>query len=159
VLLQPTAKFFRSKRALTLSGLGRRRGAKAATATVRKIPAKMQARRIVVVHRNHGIGRLLESLENLAISGRIHTRDYLGVQYAEAKPCGWRPTSSAASAATGPASDAPPDLNRMGGWALEPGPKERARPCLQVAPILVQALSRTPPGPGFAFPRRWRPGS
>ena len=101
-----------------------------------------------VVHRNHGIGRFLK-LEKLAIAG--DARDYLVVQYAD----GLLRVAADQLGSLGrfrASTDAPPELNRMGGiaWARA---KERARKAVRkVALDLVKLYAERLESPGFAFP-------
>jgi transcription-repair coupling factor (superfamily II helicase) len=101
-----------------------------------------------VVHRNHGIGRFLK-LEKLAISGE--SRDYLVVQYADGllRVAADQLGSLGRYRAT---SDAPPELNRMGGTAWSKA-KERAQKAIRkVAVDLVKLYAERHKAPGFAYP-------
>ena len=106
-----TDREFFGQHNLTASGYVRRRR-RAASRTVD--PNRMQPGDFVV-HRNHGIGRFLK-LEKLAIAG--DARDYLVVQYAD----GLLRVAADQLGSLGrfrASTDAPPELNRMGGiaWA------------------------------------------
>ncbi len=101
-----------------------------------------------VVHRNHGIGRFLK-LEKLAIGGEA--RDYLVIQYAD----GLLRVAADQLGSLGryrASTDAPPELNRMGGTAWAKA-KERARKAVaRVAMDLVKLYAERHQAPGFAFP-------
>ncbi len=135
---------FFGQHALAASGYVRRRR-KAASRTVD--PGKMQPGDFVV-HRNHGIGKFLK-LEKLAIGG--DSRDYLVVQYAD----GLLRVAADQLGSLGryrASTDAPPDLNRMGGTAWAKA-KERAKKAVRkVAVDLVKLYAQRHQAPGFAFP-------
>ena len=139
-----TDREFFGQHNLTASGYVRRRR-RAASRTVD--PTRMQPGDFVV-HRNHGIGRFLK-LEKLAIAG--DARDYLVVQYAD----GLLRVAADQLGSLGrfrASTDAPPELNRMGGiaWARA---KERARKAVRkVALDLVKLYAERLESPGFAFP-------
>ena len=139
-----TDREFFGQHNLTASGYVRRRR-RAASLTVD--PNRMQPGDFVV-HRNHGIGRFLK-LEKLAIAG--DARDYLVVQYAD----GLLRVAADQLGSLGrfrASTDAPPELNRMGGiaWARA---KERARKAVRkVALDLVKLYAERLESPGFAFP-------
>ena len=139
-----TDREFFGQHNLTASGYVRRRR-RAASRTVD--PNRMQPGDFVV-HRNHGIGRFLK-LEKLAIAG--DARDYLVVQYAD----GLLRVAADQLGSLGrfrASTDAPPELNRMGGiaWARA---KERARKAVRkVALDLVKLYAERLESPGFAFP-------
>ncbi|MCP9881063.1 transcription-repair coupling factor [Cyanobium sp. Alchichica 3B3-8F6] len=139
-----TDREFFGQHALAASGYVRRRR-KAASRTVD--PNKMQPGDFVV-HRNHGIGRFLK-LEKLAISGE--SRDYLVVQYAD----GLLRVAADQLGSLGryrASTDAPPELNRMGGTAWTKA-KERAQKAVRkVALDLVKLYAERHQAPGFAFP-------
>jgi transcription-repair coupling factor (superfamily II helicase) len=139
-----TDREFFGQHALAATGYVRRRR-KAASRTVD--PNKMQPGDFVV-HRNHGIGRFLK-LEKLAISGE--SRDYLVVQYAD----GLLRVAADQLGSLGryrASTDAPPDLNRMGGTAWTKA-KERAQKAVRkVALDLVKLYAERHQAPGFAFP-------
>ena len=139
-----TDREFFGQQSLTATGYVRRRR-KAASRTVD--PGKMQPGDFVV-HRNHGIGRFLK-LEKLAISGE--SRDYLVVQYAD----GLLRVAADQLGSLGryrASSDAPPELNRMGGTAWGKA-KERAQKAVRkVALDLVKLYAERHQAPGFAFP-------
>ncbi|MFZ9621959.1 MAG: CarD family transcriptional regulator, partial [Prochlorococcaceae cyanobacterium] len=125
-----TDREFFGQHSLAATGYVRRRR-KAASRTVD--PNKMQPGDFVV-HRNHGIGKFLK-LEKLAIGGE--SRDYLVVQYADGllRVAADQLGSLGRYRAT---SDAPPDLNRMGGTAWSKA-KERAKKAIRkVAMDLVK---------------------
>jgi transcription-repair coupling factor (superfamily II helicase) len=139
-----TDREFFGQQSLAATGYVRRRR-KAASRTVD--PNKMQPGDFVV-HRNHGIGKFLK-LEKLAISGE--SRDYLVVQYADGllRVAADQLGSLGRYRAT---SDAPPDLNRMGGTAWAKA-KERAKKAVRkVAVDLVKLYAERHQAPGFAFP-------
>ena len=117
-----TDREFFGQHALAATGYVRRRR-KAASRTVD--PGKMQPGDFVV-HRNHGIGQFLR-LEKLAISGE--SRDYLVVQYADGllRVAADQLGSLGRFRAT---SEAPPELNRMGGTAWTKA-KERAQKAIR----------------------------
>jgi len=143
VVLITDREFF-GQHSLAATGYVRRRR-KAASRTVD--PNKMQPGDFVV-HRNHGIGRFLK-LEKLAISGE--SRDYLVVQYADGllRVAADQLGSLGRYRAT---SDAPPDLNRMGGTAWSKA-KERAQKAIRkVALDLVKLYAERHKAPGFAYP-------
>jgi len=135
---------FFGQHSLAASGYVRRRR-KAASRTVD--PNKMQPGDFVV-HRNHGIGKFIK-LEKLAISGE--SRDYLVVQYAD----GLLRVAADQLGSLGrfrASTDAPPELNRMGGTAWNKA-KERARKAVRkVALDLVKLYAERHKAPGFAFP-------
>jgi transcription-repair coupling factor (superfamily II helicase) len=135
---------FFGQHSLAASGYVRRRR-KAASRTVD--PNKMQPGDFVV-HRNHGIGKFIK-LEKLAISGE--SRDYLVVQYAD----GLLRVAADQLGSLGrfrASTDAPPELNRMGGTAWTKA-KERARKAVRkVALDLVKLYAERHKAPGFAFP-------
>uniref|UniRef100_UPI00333E689F transcription-repair coupling factor n=1 Tax=Synechococcus lacustris TaxID=2116544 RepID=UPI00333E689F len=139
-----TDREFFGQHNLTASGYVRRRR-RAASRTVD--PNRMQPGDFVV-HRNHGIGRFLK-LEKLAIAG--DARDYLVVQYAD----GLLRVAADQLGSLGrfrASTDAPPELNRMGGiaWARA---KERARKAVRkVALDLVKLYAERLESPGFGFP-------
>ncbi len=139
-----TDREFFGQHALAATGYVRRRR-KAASRTVD--PGKMQPGDFVV-HRNHGIGKFLK-LEKLAISGE--SRDYLVVQYAD----GLLRVAADQLGSLGryrASSDAPPELNRMGGTAWAKA-KERAKKAVRkVAVDLVKLYAERHQAPGFAFP-------
>ncbi|MCP9810233.1 transcription-repair coupling factor, partial [Cyanobium sp. HWJ4-Hawea] len=139
-----TDREFFGQHSLAASGYVRRRS-KAASRTVD--PNKMQPGDFVV-HRNHGIGKFLK-LEKLAISGE--SRDYLVVQYSDGllRVAADQLGSLGRYRAT---SDAPPDLNRMGGTAWTKA-KERAQKTIRrVAMDLVKLYAERHQVAGFAFP-------
>jgi len=139
-----TDREFFGQHSLAATGYVRRRR-KAASRTVD--PNKMQPGDFVV-HRNHGIGKFLK-LEKLAISGE--SRDYLVVQYADGllRVAADQLGSLGRYRAT---SDAPPDLNRMGGTAWSKA-KERAQKAIRkVALDLVKLYAERHKAPGFAYP-------
>jgi transcription-repair coupling factor (superfamily II helicase) len=139
-----TDREFFGQHSLAATGYVRRRR-KAASRTVD--PNKMQPGDFVV-HRNHGIGRFLK-LEKLAISGE--SRDYLVVQYADGllRVAADQLGSLGRYRAT---SDAPPELNRMGGTAWSKA-KERAQKAIRkVAVDLVKLYAERHKAPGFAYP-------
>ena len=139
-----TDREFFGQHSLAASGYVRRRR-KAASRTVD--PNKMRPGDFVV-HRNHGIGRFLK-LEKLAISGE--SRDYLVVQYADGllRVAADQLGSLGRYRAT---SDAPPELNRMGGTAWSKA-KERAQKAIRkVALDLVKLYAERHKAPGFAYP-------
>ena len=143
VVLITDREFF-GQHSLAATGYVRRRR-KAASRTVD--PNKMQPGDFVV-HRNHGIGRFLR-LEKLAISGE--SRDYLVVQYADGllRVAADQLGSLGRYRAT---SDAPPELNRMGGTAWSKA-KERAQKAIRkVALDLVKLYAERHKAPGFAYP-------
>jgi transcription-repair coupling factor (superfamily II helicase) len=135
---------FFGQHSLAATGYVRRRR-KAASRTVD--PNKMQPGDFVV-HRNHGIGKFLK-LEKLAISGE--SRDYLVVQYAD----GLLRVAADQLGSLGryrASTDAPPELNRMGGTAWTKA-KERAKKAVRkVALDLVKLYAERHQAPGFAFP-------
>ena len=139
-----TDREFFGQQNLTASGYVRRRR-RAASRTVD--PNRMRQGDFVV-HRNHGIGRFLK-MENLAISG--DARDYLVVQYLD----GLLRVAADQLGSLGrfrASSDAPPQLNKMGGaaWAKT---KARARKAVRkVAFDLVKLYAERTESPGFAFP-------
>jgi transcription-repair coupling factor (superfamily II helicase) len=139
-----TDREFFGQQSLAATGYVRRRR-KAASRTVD--PNKMQPGDFVV-HRNHGIGKFLK-LEKLAISGE--SRDYLVVQYAD----GLLRVAADQLGSLGryrASTDAPPDLNRMGGTAWTKA-KERAKKAVRkVALDLVKLYAERHQAPGFAFP-------
>ncbi len=139
-----TDREFFGQHSLAATGYVRRRR-KAASRTVD--PNKMQPGDFVV-HRNHGIGKFLK-LEKLAISGE--SRDYLVVQYAD----GLLRVAADQLGSLGryrASTDAPPDLNRMGGTAWAKA-KERAKKAVRkVAVDLVKLYAERHQAPGFAFP-------
>ena len=139
-----TDREFFGQHALAASGYVRRRR-KAASRTVD--PNKMQPGDFVV-HRNHGIGKFLK-LEKLAIGGE--SRDYLVVQYAD----GLLRVAADQLGSLGryrASSDAPPELNRMGGTAWTRA-KERAKKAIRkVAVDLVKLYAERHKAPGFAYP-------
>jgi transcription-repair coupling factor (superfamily II helicase) len=139
-----TDREFFGQHSLAASGYVRRRR-RAASRTVdplRMVPGDF------VVHRNHGIGRFLK-LEKLAIGGE--SRDYLVVQYAD----GLLRVAADQLGSLGryrASSEAPPELNRMGGSAWSKA-KERARKAVaRVAMDLVKLYAERHKTPGFAFP-------
>ncbi|MFZ9283063.1 MAG: DEAD/DEAH box helicase, partial [Prochlorococcaceae cyanobacterium] len=139
-----TDREFFGQHSLAATGYVRRRR-KAASRTVD--PNKMQPGDFVV-HRNHGIGKFLK-LEKLAIGGE--SRDYLVVQYADGllRVAADQLGSLGRYRAT---SDAPPDLNRMGGTAWSKA-KERAKKAIRkVAMDLVKLYAERHKAPGFAYP-------
>lgn len=139
-----TDREFFGQQNLTASGYVRRRR-RAASRTVD--PNRMRQGDFVV-HRNHGIGRFLK-MEKLAISG--DARDYLVVQYLD----GLLRVAADQLGSLGrfrASSDAPPQLNKMGGaaWAKT---KARARKAVRkVAFDLVKLYAERTESPGFAFP-------
>ena len=139
-----TDREFFGQQNLTASGYVRRRR-RAASRTVD--PNRMRPGDFVV-HRNHGIGRFLK-MEKLAISG--DARDYLVVQYLD----GLLRVAADQLGSLGrfrASSDAPPQLNKMGGaaWAKT---KARARKAVRkVAFDLVKLYAERTESPGFAFP-------
>jgi transcription-repair coupling factor (superfamily II helicase) len=139
-----TDREFFGQHALAASGYVRRRR-KAASRTVD--PGKMRPGDFVV-HRNHGIGKFLK-LEKLAIGGEA--RDYLVVQYAD----GLLRVAADQLGSLGryrASSDAPPELNRMGGTAWTRA-KERAKKAIRkVAVDLVKLYAERHKAPGFAYP-------
>jgi transcription-repair coupling factor (superfamily II helicase) len=139
-----TDREFFGQHALAASGYVRRRR-KAASRTVD--PGKMRPGDFVV-HRNHGIGKFLK-LEKLAIGGE--SRDYLVVQYAD----GLLRVAADQLGSLGryrASSDAPPELNRMGGTAWTRA-KERAKKAIRkVAVDLVKLYAERHKAPGFAYP-------
>ncbi|MBM5801021.1 MAG: transcription-repair coupling factor [Cyanobacteria bacterium K_DeepCast_35m_m2_023] len=139
-----TDREFFGQHSLAASGYVRRRR-KATSRTVD--PGKMRPGDFVV-HRNHGIGRFLK-LEKLAISGE--SRDYLVVQYADGllRVAADQLGSLGRYRAT---SEAPPELNRMGGTAWSKA-KERAKKAIRkVALDLVKLYAERHKAPGFAYP-------
>jgi len=139
-----TDREFFGQHSLAATGYVRRRR-KAASRTVD--PGKMRPGDFVV-HRNHGIGKFLK-LEKLAISGE--SRDYLVVQYADGllRVAADQLGSLGRYRAT---SDAPPELNRMGGTAWSKA-KERAKKAIRkVAVDLVKLYAERHKAPGFAYP-------
>ena len=139
-----TDREFFGQHSLAATGYVRRRR-KAASRTVD--PNKMQPGDFVV-HRNHGVGKFLK-LEKLAISGE--SRDYLVVQYADGllRVAADQLGSLGRFRAT---TDAPPELNRMGGTAWTKA-KERAQKAIRrVAMDLVKLYAERHQAPGFAFP-------
>ena len=143
VVLITDREFF-GQHALAASGYVRRRR-KASSRTVD--PLKMRPGDFVV-HRNHGIGRFLK-LEKLAIGAEA--RDYLVVQYADgllrvaADQLGSLSRYRASS-------DAPPELNRMGGTAWTRA-KERAKKAIRkVAVDLVKLYAERHQAQGYAYP-------
>ena len=143
-LVLVTDREFFGQHALAASGYVRRRR-KAASRTVD--PGKMQPGDFVV-HRNHGVGKFLK-LEKLAIGGE--SRDYLVVQYAD----GLLRVAADQLGSLGryrASTDAPPELNRMGGTAWAKA-KERAKKAVRkVAVDLVKLYAERHQAPGFAFP-------
>ena len=139
-----TDREFFGQHALAATGYVRRRR-KAASRTVD--PGKMRPGDFVV-HRNHGIGKFLK-LEKLAIGGEA--RDYLVVQYAD----GLLRVAADQLGSLGryrASSDAPPELNRMGGTAWTRA-KERAKKAIRkVAVDLVKLYAERHKAPGFAYP-------
>jgi transcription-repair coupling factor (superfamily II helicase) len=139
-----TDREFFGQHSLAASGYVRRRR-KAASRTVD--PNKMRPGDFVV-HRNHGIGRFLK-LEKLAITGE--SRDYLVVQYAD----GLLRVAADQLGSLGryrASTDAPPELNRMGGVAWSRA-KERARKAVRkVAMDLVKLYAERHQAAGFPFP-------
>ena len=139
-----TDREFFGQHALAASGYVRRRR-KAASRTVD--PGKMRPGDFVV-HRNHGIGKFLK-LEKLAIGGEA--RDYLVVQYAD----GLLRVAADQLGSLGryrASSDAPPELNRMGGTAWTRA-KERAKKAIRkVAVDLMKLYAERHKAPGFAYP-------
>jgi transcription-repair coupling factor (superfamily II helicase) len=139
-----TDREFFGQHSLAATGYVRRRR-KAASRTVD--PNKMQPGDFVV-HRNHGIGKFLK-LEKLAIGGE--SRDYLVVQYAD----GLLRVAADQLGSLGryrASTDAPPDLNRMGGTAWAKA-KERAKKAVRkVALDLVKLYAERHQAPGFAYP-------
>ncbi|MEB3185442.1 MAG: transcription-repair coupling factor [Cyanobacteriota bacterium] len=139
-----TDREFFGQHALAATGYVRRRR-KAASRTVD--PLKMRPGDFVV-HRNHGIGRFLK-LEKLAIGGE--SRDYLVVQYAD----GLLRVAADQLGSLGryrASTDAPPELNRMGGTAWSRA-KERAKKAIRrVAVDLVKLYAERHKAPGFAYP-------
>jgi transcription-repair coupling factor (superfamily II helicase) len=139
-----TDREFFGQQNLTASGYVRRRR-RAASRTVD--PNRMRQGDFVV-HRNHGIGRFLK-MEKLAISG--DARDYLVVQYLD----GLLRVAADQLGSLGrfrASSDAPPQLNKMGGaaWAKT---KARARKAVRkVAFDLVKLYAERTESPGFSFP-------
>ncbi|MEI6830094.1 MAG: transcription-repair coupling factor [Synechococcaceae cyanobacterium ELA445] len=139
-----TDREFFGQHSLAASGYVRRRR-KAASRTVD--PLKMVPGDFVV-HRNHGVGRFLK-LEKLAISGE--SRDYLVVQYADG-------TLRVAADQLGSlgryraSSDAPPELNRMGGVAWAKAKERALKAVRKVALDLVKLYAERHQVPGFAFP-------
>ncbi|MEB3200223.1 MAG: transcription-repair coupling factor [Synechococcaceae cyanobacterium] len=144
-LVLVTDREFFGQQSLAASGYVRRRR-KAASRTVD--PNKMQPGDFVV-HRNHGIGRFLK-LEKLAISGEA--RDYLVVQYAD----GLLRVAADQLGSLGryrASSEAPPELNRMGGTAWTRA-KERAKKAIRkVAVDLVKLYAERHKAAGFAYPQ------
>ncbi|MBU6249757.1 MAG: transcription-repair coupling factor [Cyanobacteria bacterium REEB417] len=139
-----TDREFFGQHSLAASGYVRRRR-KAASRTVD--PNKMRPGDFVV-HRNHGIGRFLK-LEKLALGGE--SRDYLVVQYADGllRVAADQLGSLGRYRAT---SDAPPELNRMGGTAWSKA-KERAQKAIRkVALDLVKLYAERHKAPGYAYP-------
>jgi len=136
-------EFFGQHNLVASSYVRRRR--RAASRTVD--PNRMQPGDFVV-HRNHGIGRFLK-LEKLAIAGEA--RDYLVVQYAD----GLLRVAADQLGSLGrfrASTDAPPELNRMGGVAWTKA-KERARKAVRkVALDLVKLYAERHESPGHAFP-------
>lgn len=143
LVLLSDREFF-GQHSLAVSGYVRRRR-KAASRTVD--PLKMVPGDFVV-HRNHGIGRFLK-LEKLAISGE--SRDYLVVQYADG-------TLRVAADQLGSlgryraSSEAPPELNRMGGVAWAKAKERALKAVRKVALDLVKLYAERHQAPGFAFP-------
>ena len=139
-----TDREFFGQQNLTASGYVRRRR-RAASRTVD--PNRMRQGDFVV-HRNHGIGRFLK-MEKLAISG--DARDYLVVQYLD----GLLRVAADQLGSLGrfrASSDAPPQLNKMGGAAWSKT-KARARKAVRkVAFDLVKLYAERTESPGFAFP-------
>jgi len=139
-----TDREFFGQHSLAATGYVRRRR-KAASRTVD--PNKMRPGDFVV-HRNHGIGKFLK-LEKLAIGG--DSRDYLVVQYAD----GLLRVAADQLGSLGryrAISDAPPELNRMGGTAWSKA-KERAKKAIRkVAVDLVKLYAERHKAPGFAYP-------
>ena len=139
-----TDREFFGQHSLAASGYVRRRR-KATSRTVD--PLKMVPGDFVV-HRNHGIGRFLK-LEKLAISGE--SRDYLVVQYADG-------TLRVAADQLGSlgryraSTDAPPELNRMGGVAWSKAKERALKTVRKVAIDLVKLYAERHQSPGFAFP-------
>ncbi|MEY4839572.1 MAG: transcription-repair coupling factor, partial [Cyanobacteriota bacterium] len=110
-------------------------------------PGKMQPGDFVV-HRNHGIGRFLK-LEKLVISGE--SRDYLVVQYAD----GLLRVAADQLGSLGryrASTDAPPELNRMGGTAWAKAKERALKTVRKVALDLVKLYAERHQAPGFAFP-------
>ncbi|MCP9914919.1 transcription-repair coupling factor [Cyanobium sp. ATX 6F1] len=143
LVLLSDREFF-GQHSLAASGYVRRRR-KAASRTVD--PLKMVPGDFVV-HRNHGIGRFLK-LEKLALSGE--SRDYLVVQYADG-------TLRVAADQLGSlgryraSTDAPPELNRMGGVAWAKAKERALKAVRKVALDLVKLYAERHQAPGFAFP-------
>ncbi|MGB7565465.1 MAG: transcription-repair coupling factor [Prochlorococcaceae cyanobacterium] len=143
LVLLSDREFF-GQHSLAASGYVRRRR-KAASRTVD--PLKMVPGDFVV-HRNHGIGRFLK-LEKLAISGE--SRDYLVVQYADG-------TLRVAADQLGSlgryraSTEAPPELNRMGGVAWAKAKERALKAVRKVALDLVKLYAERHQAPGFAFP-------
>jgi transcription-repair coupling factor (superfamily II helicase) len=139
-----TDREFFGQQNLTASGYVRRRR-RAASRTVD--PNRMRQGDFVV-HRNHGIGRFLK-MEKLAISG--DARDYLVVQYLD----GLLRVAADQLGSLGrfrASSDAPPQLNKMGGAAWTKT-KARARKAVRkVAFDLVKLYAERTESPGFSFP-------
>ena len=143
VVLLSDREFF-GQQSLSAGGYVRRRR-RAASRSVD--PGKMLPGDFVV-HRNHGIGRFLK-LEKLALGGE--SRDYLVVQYAD----GLLRVAADQLGSLGryrASSEAPPELNRMGGSAWTKA-KERARKAVaRVAMDLVKLYAERHKAAGFAFP-------
>jgi len=139
-----TDREFFGQHALAASGYVRRRR-KAASRTVD--PGKMQPGDFVV-HRNHGIGKFLK-LEKLAIGDE--SRDYLVVQYAD----GLLRVAADQLGSLGryrASTDAPPDLNRMGGTAWAKAKERAIKAVRKVAVDLVKLYAERHQAPGFAYP-------
>ncbi|MCT0227027.1 transcription-repair coupling factor [Synechococcus sp. CS-1331] len=139
-----TDREFFGQHALAASGYVRRRR-KAASRTVD--PGKMQPGDFVV-HRNHGIGKFLK-LEKLAIGDE--SRDYLVVQYAD----GLLRVAADQLGSLGryrASTDAPPELNRMGGTAWAKAKERAIKAVRKVAVDLVKLYAERHQAPGFAYP-------
>jgi len=99
-----------------------------------------------VVHRNHGIGRILEARKS-GDQRRI-PRNYLVVQLRRRHPAGGGGPARQFLAATGPGSDGPTRSQPHGRGGLEPGkngPQDRAQVALDLVPKALYA--EPPPGP------------
>lgn len=139
-----TDREFFGQHALAASGYVRRRR-KAASRTVD--PGKMQPGDFVV-HRNHGIGKFLK-IEKLAIGDE--SRDYLVVQYAD----GLLRVAADQLGSLGryrASTDAPPELNRMGGTAWAKAKERAIKAVRKVAVDLVKLYAERHQAPGFAYP-------
>ncbi|MFT5340072.1 MAG: transcription-repair coupling factor (superfamily II helicase) [Cyanobium sp.] len=139
-----TDREFFGQHSLVASGYVRRRR-KAASRTVD--PGKMQPGDFVV-HRNHGIGKFLK-LEKLAIGDE--SRDYLVVQYAD----GLLRVAADQLGSLGryrASTDAPPELNRMGGTAWAKAKERAIKAVRKVAVDLVKLYAERHQAPGFAYP-------